>query len=214
MSSPLTALDVVLIAVLLISGGLALLRGFTREVLSIIAWVSAALATLVLFPLLQPKFRELIASNALADIVCAVAIFLTILITVSLLTAKISNTVVNSKIGALDRTLGFIFGVARGLLLMVVVYLFFVWLVPPAKHPGWIANARSLWILRSTGSYILSWMPKDPSKALEKITGKKPAPATNAPPGPKTDGKAESGYRNSERRSLQQLLESTKKTQR
>ena len=50
MATPLTALDIMVIVILFISGGLALLRGFTREVLSIISWVAAAAATLVAFP--------------------------------------------------------------------------------------------------------------------------------------------------------------------
>ena len=51
---PINVADLVILALLLISGLLALSRGFVKEVLSIAGWVAAALAALTWFPLLQP----------------------------------------------------------------------------------------------------------------------------------------------------------------
>jgi len=59
--------------------------------------------------------------------------------------------VLDSRIGALDRTLGFLFGLARGLVIVVVAYLFFAWLVPPKTQPTWVANAKSRVVLQRTG---------------------------------------------------------------
>ena len=64
---------------------------------------------------------------------------------------RIADFIIDSRIGALDRTLGFLFGAARGILLVVVAMLFFNWLVPaePAGL-GWSgkiqADARSIWV--------------------------------------------------------------------
>ncbi len=68
-------------------------------------------------------------------------LFLGTLIVASIITVKISDMVLDSRIGALDRTLGFLFGLARGLVIMVVAFLFFAWLVPE-KQPARLGCAR------------------------------------------------------------------------
>lgn len=217
MASPLTALDFIVIAIMLISGGLALLRGFTREVLSILSWIAAAAATLFMFPIFQASTREMIQPKWLADIALAAGIFLLVLIVVSFITMKISDKVLDSRVGALDRTLGFIFGVMRGFLLIVVAYLFFVWLVPPRQFPNWIGQARSMPVMKAAGAKILAWMPKDPDRLIRKRRGNGQRGKTNRAPAPakkqiqsaKTpDKKDDAGYKKSQRRDMQQLLES------
>ncbi len=216
MASPLTALDIMVVVILLISGGLAMLRGLTREILSIVSWVAAAAAVLFAFPAFQAQMRGMVQPKWLADISLAAGIFLAVLIVISFITMKISDKVLDSKVGALDRTLGFIFGVARGFVLVVVAYLFFVWLVPPKQYPDWIANARSLPIMKNAGAKAMSWLPDDPK---ELIPGSKPKPKAPPPvakpkpaPGKSSsipDNKKDSGYKGAQRRSMQQLLEST-----
>ncbi|PLX40557.1 MAG: colicin V synthesis protein [Hyphomicrobiales bacterium] len=217
MASPLTALDFIVIAIMLISGGLALLRGFTREVLSIVSWIAAAAATLFLFPMFQADIRGIVQPKWLADIALAAGIFLVVLILVSFITMKISDKVLDSRVGALDRTLGFIFGVVRGFLLIVVAYLFFVWLVPPRQFPNWIAQARSMPVMKAAGAKILAWLPADPESLIRKgrsnAGGGKSnragaSPAKTAPASKTPDKKTDNGYKKSQRRDMQQLLES------
>jgi membrane protein required for colicin V production len=177
---PFSWLDIILAAIMLISGFLAMLRGLTREVLSILSWAVAALATLYFFPKYQAEARVYIEPALLADAVLAGSIFLVVLIIVSLITVRISDGVLDSRIGALDRTLGFVFGLARGLVLVVIAYLFFTWLVPEDTQPQWIRDARSLPILKQTGAGIVSLLPEDPASAIPGII--KPEEATPPPP--------------------------------
>jgi len=163
---PFSWLDIILAAIMLISGFLAMLRGLTREVLSILSWAVAALATLYFFPTYQAQARVYIEPALLADAVLAGGIFLVVLIVISVITTKISDGVLDSRIGALDRTLGFVFGLGRGLILVVIAYLFFTWLVPEDTQPQWIKNARSLPILKQTGAGIVSLPPQDPASAI------------------------------------------------
>ena len=72
-----------------------------------------------------------------------VAIFFVTLLVVAVITIKISDTVLDSRIGALDRTLGFLFGLGRGLVIMVVAFVFVAWLVPEKAQPKWITEAKS-----------------------------------------------------------------------
>ena len=70
-------------------------------------------------------------------------VFLVTLLIVSIITVRISDMILDSRIGALDRTLGFLFGLGRGLIIVVVAFLFFAWLVPANKQPDWVRNAKS-----------------------------------------------------------------------
>src|SRR5215468_2803061 len=155
---PITLLDVILLGVMLISGLLALIRGFMREVLSIAGWIAAAAATLWAFAKLKPYAQQYFNSDIVASAVTAAGVFLGTLIIVSVFTVRISDKVLDSRIGALDRTLGFLFGLARGLLIVVVAFAFYDWFQPKSQ-PGWIANAKSLVVLKNLRDDIISMSP-------------------------------------------------------
>jgi membrane protein required for colicin V production len=89
--------------------------------------------------------------------------------------------VLDSRVGALDRTLGFLFGLARGLIIVVVAFLFFAWLVPAKTQPSWVANAKSKVVLQSTGDWLMSMLPDDPESTILKRF-KKPQPEDAEPP--------------------------------
>ncbi len=70
-------------------------------------------------------------------------VFLVTLLIVSIITVRISDMILDSRVGALDRTLGFLFGLGRGLIIVVVAFLFFAWLVPDRSQPDWVRGAKS-----------------------------------------------------------------------
>jgi membrane protein required for colicin V production len=162
----ITGLDFIVIVIMLISALLAMVRGLTREVLSIASWVAAAVATLYFFPRFQDQVRAMLQPNWLADISLALGVFIVTLIIVSFITMRISDFILDSRIGAIDRTLGFVFGLARGLLLVVIGFMFFAWLVPEQSQPRWIVEARSKPMLERTGEAIISLLPEDPERAI------------------------------------------------
>lgn len=221
----ITGLDFIVIAVMLVSALLAMVRGLTREVLSIASWVVAAAATLFFFPRYQEDVRALLQPSWLADIALAVGIFVVTLIIVSFITMRISDFILDSRIGALDRTLGFIFGLFRGFLLVVIAYMFLDWLVPPENQPTWVREARSAPILLQTGNAIIGMLPEDPERAiLDRIrdrTGEETdgdgqsTPSTDdAQQGEDTTGsiapsQQDQGYQRSDRQGMEQLLQST-----
>lgn len=165
---PITILDLVVLAVMLVSGLLAMVRGFMREVLSIAAWGAAALVTLYAFQKLMPMARTYFSSETVAAVVVIAGVFLGTLIIVSIITVRISDMILDSRIGALDRTLGFLFGLARGLLIVVVAYLFFNWLVPDKQRPEWVTNAKSRTVLQGTGDWLMTLLPDDPENTILK----------------------------------------------
>jgi len=165
---PVTLLDILLLAVMLISGLLAMIRGFLREVLSIASWAIAALATIYAYPRLLPQAKQYFTSDMVATGAVVGGVFLLTLIIVSVFTIRISDMVLDSRVGALDRTLGFLFGLARGLVIVVVAFLFFAWLVPEKSQPGWVRDAKSKVVLKGTGDWLISMLPDDPETTILK----------------------------------------------
>jgi len=203
---PITILDLVLLAVMLISGLLAMVRGFMREILSIAAWGAAALVTLYSYSKLLPTAKTYFNSDTIASIAVVAGVFIGTLIIVSVITVRISDMILDSRIGALDRPLGFLFGLARGLLIVVVAYEFFIWLVPDKQRPDWVVGAKSRTMLDSTGEWLKGLLPDDPENTiLKRFKKNKPeeeqTDADQAAPG------SGDGYSKPNRESLKKLIE-------
>jgi membrane protein required for colicin V production len=155
---PTMYLDIFLIVVMLISGMLAMVRGLIREVLSIAGWGAAAGAALYAYAKLLPSAKAYFNNDYVAIGVTTAGAFLVTLIIVSIITVKISDKILDSRIGALDRTLGFLFGLARGLIIVVVAFAFYDWFQPKSQ-PIWITNAKSLIVLKNLRDDIISMSP-------------------------------------------------------
>ena len=186
-------LDLGLVGVVLVSAILSMLRGFTREVLAIASWAAAAVAAYYFHPMVVPYVKPYIAKDAIALAASVGTVFLLTLIVVSLITVRISDAILDSKVGALDRSLGFVFGAARGVLLCVVAFLFFNWLVPEKTQPQWVRDAKTRPFLQSTGDQLLAMLPEDPLNALQQRVNRRmregepppeaePAPTPPPPP--------------------------------
>jgi membrane protein required for colicin V production len=206
---PITLLDIIVLAVMLLSGLLAMIRGFMREILSIAAWGAAALTTLYAFSKLLPIAKTYFNNDTVATVAVIGGVFVGTLIVVSIVTVRISDMILDSRIGALDRTLGFLFGLARGLLIIVIAFLFFSWLVTEKQQPDWVRSAKSRTVLEGTGEWLKSFLPDDPESYLKKF--KKPKTddeQADTVPEPKTPGvPPDSGYTKSTREGLKQLID-------
>ena len=157
-----------------------MIRGFMREVLSIAAWVIAAVVTLYAYSKLLPFAKSYFNNDIVAAGVVIGGVFLGTLLIVSIITVRFSDMVLDSRVGALDRTLGFLFGLARGLIIVVVAFLFFAWLVPERSQPEWVRSAKSRVVLQGTGDWLMSMLPDDPESTILKRL-KKPKPDEGEP---------------------------------
>src|SRR4029078_4998727 len=92
----------------------------------------------------------------------------------------ISEMVLDSRVGALDLTLGFLFGLGRGLVIVVAAFLFFAWLVPDRSQPEWVRSAKSKGVLQNTGQWLMSMLPDDPESTILKRL-KRPKPEDDTP---------------------------------
>src|ERR1700746_1204385 len=171
---PIEPLDILLLVVMLISALLAMVRGFMREIFSIISWAAAAACTLYFYKRLVPIAKQYIYNDLIATGAVVGILFLGTLLVVSIITIKISDAILDSRVGALDRTLGFLFGLARGLIVVVAAYAFFDWLAPEKSHPNWIKNAKSLVMIKSTKDWLISVLPEDLDKYVKGLKSKSP----------------------------------------
>jgi len=159
MTLPLTMVDVLVGLVVLVSAGYAAWRGFLSEVLSVFAWASAAFATLYFGPWLIPLMRDVIATPWIASLAAYAGIFLLVLVPLSFMAHRFSETVKHSPIGPLDRALGIAFGVVRGLVIVGLAYMAFTYFVPIKQQPTVVTQARSLPVIQSSAEVLLSLAP-------------------------------------------------------
>ena len=135
-------------------------------------------------------------------------VFLGTLLIVSILTVRVSDMILDSRIGALDRTLGFLFGLGRGLIIVVVAFLFFDWLVPQKSQPAWVSGAKSKVVLSGTGDWLKSMLPDDPESTILKRLKRQPEEKRRPPDQRSDSGRGETqGYERTDRASMQRLID-------
>jgi membrane protein required for colicin V production len=166
---PFKLLDLLLILVVAVSGLVAMYRGFVREVLSILSWAAAAVAAFYV-TLYQTGWAESLAQaiqsqpteihRTIAKVAIGAAVFLVVLIIVHLITSHISDMVLDSRVGAIDRLLGLAFGMVRGFILVVIPYMF---------AASFVCNDVSVAIKQGCSS--LTWVENAASKNLIMGTG-------------------------------------------
>ncbi|MCJ7994861.1 CvpA family protein [Rhizobium cremeum] len=170
---PITIFDGIVIGVVLFSAVLAMVRGFSREVLSIASWAGAVAAAYYLYPILVPYIKNYTSDERIAIAGSAGAIFLIALIVISFITTRIADFIIDSRIGALDRTLGFLFGAARGILLLVVAVAFWNWLIDVKHRPDWVNNAKTKPFLDGLVGKLEAVLPEDIEPQIRaRILGK------------------------------------------
>ena len=215
--------DLGVIVVIALSAVLALVRGLVSEVLSVAAWVGAVFATLAAWPYLDPYMRAHVEPSWLADGTTIAGVFVLALVILSVLAHEISKGVQGSALSAVDRSLGLVFGIGRGLVLVTLAWMVVSWLIPdPKDQPEWLRDARTRPLAESGAAYLQSMVPSQvrsdaaaqadaakekaiqtfqDAEALRRLTTPKPEATPPASP-PATD----SGYKKQDRGDLDRLI--------
>ncbi|CAO3421177.1 CvpA family protein [Azospirillum doebereinerae] len=224
---PVNPADLAVIVVLLLAALLAFSRGMVAEVLSVAAWAGAAVVTLYALPHALPLVQTYIKFEMVAYAVAAVGIYVVALVVLTLLGRSVSRGVQNSGLSALDRSLGFVFGLAKGAILVSVAYLFFIWLVPnTAEHPVWLQTAKTRPLLANGAAMIYDFVPENLRKeglgqldvardrARQAVEAKEALDrlSTPVPSVPKTGGASQpdSGYKDRDRGDLERLIQNAR----
>lgn len=219
---PVNVADIGVGLVLLVSALLAYARGFVHEVLAVGGWIGAIFATFYGFPHAKPLAREYIPFDIVADIAAGAVIFVGALVLLSMLTRAIAKRVKASALNALDRALGFLFGVLRGAVLVCLAYLVLDWMVPREDHPEWVQTAKTLVYVQTGAALLETVVPEEAVKKgakaaaeteekarkmleTQKVFREMLAPATKG--APKSDP---SGYGRGQRQDMDRLIESNR----
>jgi membrane protein required for colicin V production len=154
-------LDIAVVAVIGLSALFAFARGFVREVLSIAAWLGAAAIAVYGFDDAFRLTATFVKTPLIAELVAGAGLFLISLVVLTILTGYAARFVQASAASPIDRTLGLIFGVARGALLVSVAYLFFDVALPPNERPEWIKEAKTGPYLAQGADFLRGLLPAD-----------------------------------------------------
>lgn len=194
MIAGLSYLDAGLLVIVFLSGLVAMYRGLTREVLSILSWIVAAVAVLYFVKYHRPLAEELAKQFAnpvqtshvyVAQVAVGGLIFLFVLIVVHLITARVADTVLDSRVGPIDRILGLAFGVARGFVLVLIPYMFMVSFMcgkdgttramaqgcKQGDLPVWVEKAQSLPMISASSGTLYSILTRYAPSSLQKQEG-------------------------------------------
>jgi membrane protein required for colicin V production len=157
-------LDFVLFGIVLVSGLLAMARGFLRELMALVTWAAGGAA--VYYALQNRQIMDLAGryfdpnKPILAQVAVGSVAFVVVFLVLSIIGVRVSDRVVDSRVGAFDRTLGLIYGALRGLVLVSVCYIFYVWAVPGDRQEDWIRNAVSLPVINKMSEAIKNILPQ------------------------------------------------------
>lgn len=183
----LTAFDVGVGILVLISAILATSRGLTREVLSLATWAGSAVLAVWMWQQHPEIARAYIRDEIVADVATVVATFILALIVLHLITMRIADFVVDSKIGPLDRTLGFVFGGLRGVLIAVVIVILGQWLAWVGLK-DFVDGSRTVPPLASLGEGLIRVLPEDLEQAVGGFLDNNPTPPEDILPDEDTSG--------------------------
>lgn len=170
-----TIFDGVVGGVIVISAILAYARGFIREVMSIVGWIAAAFIAFIFAPNALPLISEIPVlgdfigeSRELGILASFAIVFIVALVIVSIFTPLFSSVVQRSALGGIDAALGFIFGVARGVLLVIVALIAYERIV--GDDPiATISDSRSAAVFANMQASIEAQIPTDvPGWILER----------------------------------------------
>lgn len=154
-------LDLIILAILALSILIGVYRGATREVLGIAGWIGALATVFYGLPLLRPLGRHYIHSPMLADLVIAAILFILSLAVFIVISRIISTKVKGSLLGGLDRSLGLIFGLIRGVLVLCIAYLVLGFFYSFDEIPTEVKNARfTPWFMQGAEE-LKRFVPKD-----------------------------------------------------
>jgi membrane protein required for colicin V production len=216
--------DLAVLVVIALSAIFAFARGFVREALSLVAWIGAALITLYGFDAVRGLTARVVTMPLLADLIAGAGLFLVSLISLTLLTGYIARFMQWSALTPVDRTLGLIFGVARGVVLVSIAYFLMDIILPPNDRPSWLRDARSEPLLAQGADMVRGVLPASlqlknastmedtqrvlgQAKAAREAMGALSNPAVPIPPKPQ-DAPAPS-YKPAEQRELNRLIDNS-----
>ncbi|MGE4480484.1 CvpA family protein [Acidocella sp.] len=175
----MTWVDAVVLGVVALSALFSMVRGFVREVLGVGAWIGAFLAAMRFYGPVEPYILSLLPKGLahFAIYGAMAAVFLVVLIVLSLVSALIGGLVRDSALSGLDHSLGIVFGVARGAVIVFLAYIALGLAEPASVWPTPVVNARLLPIAFQGANWIAGLLPKPYQPKIQSLPSPQPPSA-------------------------------------
>lgn len=172
----MTWVDGAVLGVVALSAVFSMVRGFVREILGVGAWLGAALVARVGYPVLEPYVGSVLAAKNLVFYVSVGVVFLIALIIFSIISAVIGGYVRDSALSGLDRSLGLVFGLVRGVLVVCIAYIGLSIGVDEAQWPPPVVHARFLPVAYQGAVTLANLLPAPYRPKVDPLPGT-PAPS-------------------------------------
>lgn len=218
---PLTVADFVALGIVFLSGFLAYFRGAVREFFFLATWGGAVAAAVYLYKPTLPHVTGWVGGDpliaALATSVGLFVIALTLLTLISMVAVKRAE---DSHLSVLDRSLGFVFGLIRGVAVVCLIYLVYSLMAPVEEHPEWLQQAKLTPLVAEGSEIMLALVPeewnmqgervaeqlKETSSAIEPLVDYNALVAPQGESG-EAGNSGEAGYNDADREALDQMFE-------
>jgi membrane protein required for colicin V production len=211
-----TAFDFIVIGTIVLSGIFAYSRGLVREALSIAAWVLAAFAAFYAYPYVVPVADRFLPKGLVADTATYAGVFIVALALFHVVAKALASRVKHSPLSTVDRTLGLLFGLARGLILACISYLAIAYFLKSDEpQPRWFAESRTRPYLAAGADRLEQLFsraartngPGHGPMSVEREAEKAIGAFTNPASGPPARGDSPPVYSPDEQRDLNRLIQ-------
>ncbi|MBK18262.1 MAG: hypothetical protein CMM52_05430 [Rhodospirillaceae bacterium] len=208
-------LDITVISIITLAGLAAFSMGFVRVVLALLGWVGAIFSTMYLFHYVQPFARNWISMEILADGAAGLAVFLGSLIIFTMISHAIGKQVRASGLSALDRSIGLVFGLGLGAVIVSLGYIGMVWAmdVPSEteKQPQWLQESKSRPLLQWSAGQLQrlapdGWVSSPLTSGNSDLNLKQEFEKLVTPETKKPTNTERDGYNKQERREMDRLF--------
>ncbi|MDA0219316.1 MAG: CvpA family protein [Proteobacteria bacterium] len=216
---PLTIADFAALGIIFLSGFLAYFRGAVREFFFLATWGGAVAAAVYLYKPVLPHVTKWIGDPLLSALATGTGIFVVALTLLTLISMVAVKRAEESHLSVLDRSLGFVFGLIRGVLVVCLIYLVYTLMAPSEEHPEWLREAKLTPLVAEGSEIMLALAPEEWGMQGDRVAEQLKATSSAIELGleyndmiaPQPDaGEAgnspEAGYNDADREALDQMI--------
>ena len=160
--------DLVILIIIFCFGLFSLFRGFIKELFSIVGWIFAIILATSYTPFVLSKIQVMLPSISLSPLIAGVLIALIVYILFRILGGLFQKKLGKANVSAINRSLGFLLGVAKGFALVCITIFITKTFLNEAEYPKWLKTSKSLPLIESTTMFAASQLPMYLQKNFER----------------------------------------------
>lgn len=172
-TGPLTAFDAIAITIILVSGLMALARGFIRELATLIAFVAAIVAAFFARAYFREPLDNILPETMppwTPDAIIVLGVFIIVYVILAVIGSKMSKHIQGAEgIGVINRLAGLLFGAARGVIVIIAFVLVMNLALPEERVPPWIAEGQLYPYFADWAQQVRDFAPRLAEQAADLV---------------------------------------------